>query len=1304
MWLIGQSAVNSSYATGTVVAWGANDSGQTSPLPSGLTNVVAVAGGGVHSLALKANGTVAAWGQNVFNQCSVPLGLTNVTSIGAGATYSVALKSDGTVTNWGSVASPGFKNVAAIAAGWYHALALYSNGTVAAWGGQTTVPAGLGNIVAVSAGNNFSVAVRSDSTVTAWGDNAYGKTNVPPGLNNVKTVAAGGDHCLALMRDGTVIGWGRNDYGQTNVPANLGPIIAISAGALHSVVLRADGTLFAWGATSDGQTNISHSLGGFIGVAAGQYHNLAIQGDNYPFILLQPFSQNVSVSKDVTLAVTAAGAAPLSYQWQHTCAGCSLSTLTNLPGATNSTLVLTNFQITDGGQYVAVVANSFGSVSSQPALLVPIGGPPVLTVGLTNLTAACGDGVTLVVNVEGDGPFGYQWQFDSNNLDGQTDASLTLTNLIPSQSGIYSVIVTNTFYNGSNFVTGTVTSAATLTVTSAPPTITSLLADVGQQGQPYTYQITALHSPLSFDAKFLPAGLTVDPQTGIISGTPLESGTFGVLLRTFNACDSDAETLVLTITSSAPSIISSLNASGMENQPFSYQIRATFNPTSFGAQSLPVGLIVNPSSGLITGTPIYAGTYFSTISASNQWGVGSATLRITVANAIISGLMIDTTTFTYNYHPPYLLDFTFTLRDSGNNGAIVTSAGLISAACEEDWPYATSDYLQAGWPLFLTNWPYLPGATNWLVNPIAETGVFLARNTSKVIKTYLVLDYSDSVSDPTLNGDSNGDGISDAVDNMVAGAQYFANQQPGSVQIGVYEFHNEFETPNRVIGLTRNKSLVSSSIAGIWTNYVVNYGYGGSRCWDALSLAITALGSGRADEQHTIIFVSDGRDDASVASVSSVIAAARANSVQIFCIAFGINPDLNTLSTITSATRGQLYQAVNPADIYTQFSYTAKDTQAQYTLRWATTRRDTTLTFGPYFTLTYQNKTAGPPYWFMYFQTNYFTNCDNSSPPICTPGTNILVFWRDSIIGPFNINNTYQTNGGWYGPVRAGGPYSGSPTNGLLRLAVDDDVQPYGITLRASYIPQYMRQLKIKYRPNWPCTVSMVSTNSGELLYGWSMAAATNSDASVSLLLSSPDPSNVSTSLPYPGFGPLLTFTFQDILSNPSNAFATISIDNSIYQGISFGGRTFNFETNNDKFFTTNYPAMPNNTPVPWMIQYGLAAANATSNTLALAELADKDGDGMPNWKEYRAGTNPTNSASCFRILPISSANLLPNGQHLITFMSGTNRVFHLDSSTNLLDWQIVQDNIPGNNTNITITDPYYYPGAPDVFYRAVVY
>ena len=94
-----------------MVAWGRckgdiyTDYGQAD-VPDNLTNVVAISAGGLHSLAMKSDGTVVAWGQNEVGQCSVPANLTDVKAISAGGVQSLALKNDGTIVEWGMQSSP----------------------------------------------------------------------------------------------------------------------------------------------------------------------------------------------------------------------------------------------------------------------------------------------------------------------------------------------------------------------------------------------------------------------------------------------------------------------------------------------------------------------------------------------------------------------------------------------------------------------------------------------------------------------------------------------------------------------------------------------------------------------------------------------------------------------------------------------------------------------------------------------------------------------------------------------------------------------------------------------------------------------------------------------------------------------------------------------------------------------------------------------------------------------------------------------------------------------------------------------
>ena len=109
-------------------------------MPSGLSGVTAIAAGVSHSLALKGDGTVVAWGCGAgadLGQCSVPSGLSGVTAIAAGGSHSLASKGDGTVVAWGCAG--------------YDA-------------GQCSVPSGLSRVTAVAAGGSHSLALVAPMT------------------------------------------------------------------------------------------------------------------------------------------------------------------------------------------------------------------------------------------------------------------------------------------------------------------------------------------------------------------------------------------------------------------------------------------------------------------------------------------------------------------------------------------------------------------------------------------------------------------------------------------------------------------------------------------------------------------------------------------------------------------------------------------------------------------------------------------------------------------------------------------------------------------------------------------------------------------------------------------------------------------------------------------------------------------------------------------------------------------------------------------------------------------------------------
>lgn len=271
-------------ALAQVTAWGSNLAGQLNVSSVKLGGTVALSGGTQHALALHADGTVVAWGNDGNGECDVPPGLSGVKAIDAGSGFSLALKSDGTLVGWGAnfvgqATPPTGSNFIAVSAGLFHGLALKSDGTVVAWGannnGELTIPTGLSNVVKISAGGGHNLALKSDGTVIAWGRNDRGQSNVPSGLSNVVAIAAGLTYSVALKSDGTVVTWGA--FGSYPAPDGLSNVVAIDAGAENAIALKSDGTVVTWGDSTNFETPMPTGLSGVVAIAAGRYFKLALK-------------------------------------------------------------------------------------------------------------------------------------------------------------------------------------------------------------------------------------------------------------------------------------------------------------------------------------------------------------------------------------------------------------------------------------------------------------------------------------------------------------------------------------------------------------------------------------------------------------------------------------------------------------------------------------------------------------------------------------------------------------------------------------------------------------------------------------------------------------------------------------------------------------------------------------------------------------------------------------------------------------------------------------------------------------------
>ncbi|MBI3417144.1 MAG: DUF5011 domain-containing protein [Verrucomicrobia bacterium] len=420
-------------ASGTPLVWGEGSFGQlgdgnfysspnfgvaTAVQVSGLNGAVAIAGGDSHSVALKADGTVWAWGEGFFGQLGngsfsnsatpVQVGaLSGVAAVasGSGCLHSLALKVDGTAWAWGNgrygqlgdgnfytggnsgVAVPvqvsGLVNVRALAGGFQHSVALKADGTVWAWGdgilGQlgdgnfytggnsgVAVPvqvSGLTGAVAISGGFWHSVALKTDGTVWAWGDGQSGqlgdcnfRSHATPvqvsAISGAVAIAAGGRHSLALKSDGTVWAWGDGTSGQlgngtsqgscTPVQvSNLSGVVAIAGGAKHNLALKTDGTVWSWGDGYYGE------------LGDGNFYRSGYRGTATPVLansLAQPV-RGIACGGSHSLALPAAANTPLAI----TCP--SDTSVNNDPGQC-SAAVNYPIPITSGGSgNVTVVCN-----------------------------------------------------------------------------------------------------------------------------------------------------------------------------------------------------------------------------------------------------------------------------------------------------------------------------------------------------------------------------------------------------------------------------------------------------------------------------------------------------------------------------------------------------------------------------------------------------------------------------------------------------------------------------------------------------------------------------------------------------------------------------------------------------------------------------------------------------------------------------------------------------------------------------------------------------------------------------------
>jgi hypothetical protein len=173
-----------------------------------------------------------------------------------------------------------------------------------------------------------------------------------------------------------------------------------------------------------------------------------------PLIVLQPQSQQVLVGDDVILTVEATGTQPLFYQWRFN--GLEIE------GANGATLQLTNLQVADTGLYDVVVANEFGAAISDKASLVVLQPPTIVQPPPPPTNVIIGASLMLCAEVEGSGPFQYQWRRNGVSIPEATDSCIFISRSELSDGGHYSVLIEN--------AAGSLLSESAQVLIAVPPT------------------------------------------------------------------------------------------------------------------------------------------------------------------------------------------------------------------------------------------------------------------------------------------------------------------------------------------------------------------------------------------------------------------------------------------------------------------------------------------------------------------------------------------------------------------------------------------------------------------------------------------------------------------------------------------------------------------------------------------------------------------------------------------------------------------------------------------------------------------